>query len=801
MISRLDRYVISEATGPIVLGFVVSTFMLLIRAFFELAEAIIRKGVEPMIVLKLLALNLPHIVVITIPMALLFGILVAVGRLTADSELTALRAAGVSLFYLFRAVLLISLSLTLVNVVLMLFLMPWGNRTYTRLLIEQMAGSVTEEIEPRVFTDLIEDRTLYIFEAPPGQDHWNGVFMAESLPLGDTQFTVAEGGSIRLEERGARIIVELENAIEQQLDLGAPTEAHVSSHKLLTLVNEDPSRGGIHQSRGGRLRELYWHQLVEWANDPERPAEARALARVEMHKKFSIPAACLVFGLVALPVGFSRRRGGGRSSAFAQSIGIIAVYYVLQNLGEEGAANGKMAPWLSMWLPNLLYLVGGAFLLARKNSDKSLLLARVDLWFRVHLWSHLDRLRAFVVARQAARAARRSGSGPTAPAAQAVPPNTRFLFRVPHIRLRFPGRIDRYVLRIFGTVAMLVVIATLTIYIIVDLTELARFVLENDVNMPVVIRHYQYFSLQILYTIAPVAVLLTTLVTFGLLTRTSEVTAARALGISLYRLSLPVVAAGAVASLAVGFLDFSVLPVTNARAGELRNQIKNYQGVGFRRATHQWFYSQTPDGGSFIYNFLHFNPQQELLLRFQAFRFDDEHRLTGHLYASELRRSDDERWLLRDGWSRTFEGPRVTSFEELAGPLPIDLDQPPEFFSTEIKRSVEMNYLELRDYVRRITSSGQQVPDLETQLASKVSTPVVCLVMVFVALPFAFRLGRQGALYGVGVAVILAIVLYVVMAFFATLGEVGALPPQIAAWAPNALFGLLSLYLFLGIRT
>ncbi len=105
-LTRIDRYVITETVGPVFLGFLVSTFILLIRAFFELAEAIIHRGLPAPTVLKLLALNLPHIVVITIPMALLFGILVAVGRLAADSELTALRAAGVSLSYLYRGLLL-----------------------------------------------------------------------------------------------------------------------------------------------------------------------------------------------------------------------------------------------------------------------------------------------------------------------------------------------------------------------------------------------------------------------------------------------------------------------------------------------------------------------------------------------------------------------------------------------------------------------------------------------------------------------------------------------------------------------
>jgi LPS export ABC transporter permease LptG/LPS export ABC transporter permease LptF len=794
--SRIDRYVVSETVGPVFLGFVVSTFILLIRAFFDLAEAIIHRGLPTGIVVKLLALNLPHIVVITIPMALLFGILVAIGRLAADSELTALRAAGVSLAYLYRALLTVSLLLAVLNTLLMIYLLPWGNRTYTSMLIEQLSAGGQAEIEPRVFNEILEDRTLYVFEAPAGGVEWEGVFLADSLPVGETRFTVADAGTVRIEDQGRRVVVELRGAVEQQLDLSAPTRARISSNQVLTLADQDPERGDIHRSRSSQVRELDFGDLSQWASDPTRPMTTRALARVEMHKKFSIPAACLVFGLVALPLGFGQR-AGGRSSAFAQSIAVIAVYYVLQNLGEEGAANGKIEPWVAMWLPNVLLFGAGLVLLARRNSDRGGVLSWISAWV-FHPIGQLRRARAH---RRLQRAQRRAEVSPGVVDIDRERRPARFLLRLPHAQLLFPGRLDRYILRRFTAIGLIVLGAALTLYLIVDLTELARYVLENEIPAELVIEHYQYYSLQIVYTIAPIVVLLTTLITFGLLSRTSEITAAKALGVSLYRIAAPVVVAGLVVGAAVALLDFTILPVTNARKAELRRQIKGHEEpAGLRRATRQWFFSQAEDGGGFIYNYLHFNPQRRLLQRFQAFRFDPDHRLTGHLYASELRLVGTS-WVLLDGWSRQLDGPRVVDYRELPGPATLDLRLGPQFFSTEVKSSEEMNYLELREYVTRITASGQWVPDLATQLHNKIATPVVCLVMVLVALPFAFRLGRQGALYGVGIAILLGIVLQVVIAFFTTLGEAAVLPPWIAAWGPNLLFSLLSLYLFLGVRT
>jgi lipopolysaccharide export system permease protein len=112
-----------------------------------------------------------------------------------------------------------------------------------------------------------------------------------------------------------------------------------------------------------------------------------------------------------------------------------------------------------------------------------------------------------------------------------------------------------------------------------------------------------------------------------------------------------------------------------------------------------------------------------------------------------------------------------------------------------------MPYRDLRAYVLRLERSGQAVPELRLRLLEKIAMPAVVVVMAVVALPFAFRLGRHGALYGIGIALGLGIVFYAVIAVFRTLGEAGVLPAEVAAWGPSVLFATGSMYLFLGVRT
>jgi len=112
-----------------------------------------------------------------------------------------------------------------------------------------------------------------------------------------------------------------------------------------------------------------------------------------------------------------------------------------------------------------------------------------------------------------------------------------------------------------------------------------------------------------------------------------------------------------------------------------------------------------------------------------------------------------------------------------------------------------MRYGELKEYIQELKESGQAVPELQVELQNKIAFPVVSFIMAIVALPFSFRLGRQGALYGIGLSVVLGMVFMAIFVFFMKMGQAGALPPTVAVWSPSAVVALLSAYLFLGVRT
>jgi LPS export ABC transporter permease LptF/LPS export ABC transporter permease LptG len=788
---RLNRYIISEIMGPMALGFLVYTFILLLRFLFQSAEMIIRRGLAVSIVGKLLLVTLPNIVVLTLPMSLLFGILIAVGRLSSDSELTAMRSCGISLLSLYRPVLVISAVFTVLNTLLMIYILPWGNHSLQEVRLDILTQTMSQQVEPRVFYQEWVGKSIYVFEAPPPGRRWKGVFLAETEPnTQKSQVTVADWGEIKVDKAGEHVVMVLTNAVRHTVDLARPVSYEISRHKELDVVLEDQftseQKAKMAASKG--VRELNLSELRQVRRDHGAPAEMRNLALVEIHKKFSIPFACMVFGLFALPLGINNRRGG-KTSGFAISIGVIVVYYIMLNNGEEAARYGKLPAGLAMWAPNLVLAAIGVFVLIRRNSDKSLLVSRIDRWVRTDLWRRLrwlQRRRRQKVRQVAARRLQR---------AQAEP---RLLLRLPLPRVRFPSLVDRYVASLFTRVFLLVLISGVTLFVVFDLTERIDDIIKNKIPAAIIIKYYKYFSLQIIYQISPIVVLVTTLMTFALLSRTSEIVAFKALGISLYRISLPAVVGALLITAFSGYLESAkILPAANEKVAEAKDRIQGRTAARtYRRADRQWLFGQ----GRYIYNYLNYDVNSQTLQRLQVFDFDPAHHLIRRLFSESARYIGDA-WVFSRGWARTFGGSFHVRYEPFDQPRIVHYPETPSYFDSEIRPPDQMGYRELREYIEEMNESGQPEPELLVSLYQKVAYPVICLVMALVALPFAFRLGRQGALYGIGLSVILGFVFMAIFAFFTKLGEAGALPALVAVWSPGTVFAILSVYLFLGIRT
>ncbi len=776
----------NELVGPSTLGALVFTFLLVLNLLYRLARLIIVNDVSIGQIGLLLLRSLPNIVVLTIPMGLLFGILVGIGRLAADSELTAMRAAGISLTKLYRPILRLAGLLTVVTAGIYLFVLPRANSAVQLQYLQIAAVSPAKQVQARQFYEEWPGKILYVFDAPIDETQWYGVFLTEDLPSGQTKVTTARAGELRLDTDNDRLLLLLEQPVTHEVNLEQPTRYNTTVLESSSQVLEDNFTSKQREKFGFSkdVRSMTVSELLTQYQRARSSSQLRRSAEVELHKRVAIPVVCLVFSLLALPLAFTVRRAAGRSSGFALSVGIIVLYWVLLANGEEGAITGKWPVGLAIWFPNLILTAVGTYLLWRRNRDRSLLGGIGQLAGRAWRW-----LGAKSSDRQIRRRAAASARDRTAERAVTL--------RLPRISSNIPTLLDRYVVRTFSGVFLLVELSLVSVFLVANLTETIDEILENAVASDIVIDYFKYFSLQVAYEVAPIAVLLTTLITFGLLSRSNEVTAVKALGISLYRLSIPAAVAAAGISLACFALQAAVLPASSQKVARLKDQIRGEKVRTYRRADRNWLFGQ----GRYIYNYRAYDPATRSLNNLQVFEFDDEtFELTRRLYSARAQYIGDA-WLFEPGWTAQFAGGKVLEFQQFDAPAIDAYPETPDYFESEFRLPNSMAYGELRDYIQDVEESGRQVPEMKIELFKKHSFPAVSLVMALVALPFAFRLGRKGALYGAGFGVVLGMGFFGVLAFCTTLGETGTLPPMIAVWSPNIAFAFYAVYLFLGVET
>jgi lipopolysaccharide export LptBFGC system permease protein LptF len=207
--------------------------------------------------------------------------------------------------------------------------------------------------------------------------------------------------------------------------------------------------------------------------------------------------------------------------------------------------------------------------------------------------------------------------------------------------------------------------------------------------------------------------------------------------------------------------------------------------------------------GSRIYYYNFFEPSENLLGGVTVFEFDPQtYQLRRRVSAARARWEPSLKgWVFEDGWERALRPGSVENFEQFPARVFPEFREPPSYFLKEVRQSTQMNFPELRDYVGDLKKSGFDVVPLSVQLYRKFSFPLFALIMALIGLPFAFSIGKRGALTGIAIAIGIAIVFWATDSLFEALGNLNQLPPIAAAWSPDLLFGLGGLYLFLRVKT
>lgn len=767
----LTRYILKEVSSHSLLGLLIFTFVIYFPKLNRLLELVVRRDLPYSSILLLFLSPIPSVLVLTIPIAVLLGTMIGLSRMAADGEVIAARAAGVNLRQFALPVMLYGLMGCAVAGLMSLVAAPASYWNLFQMENQIKSSQIPYEIKPRVFIEQFPDKLVYLKDVTHEGLRWKGVFIADTTHPESPKVTLAETGYLVNDPGGHGLTLHLERGSIHEIDPANPLLYSIASFTETDVHIPSGSNGAaLPKVRPAEAQTL--PQLVSYIRNPHY----RRDGLVELNSRLALPLAALALAWVGMPLGLATRKGG-KAVGVMLSILLLFIYYVIMALGLGFARQGRLNPEVGLWAANAVFAVAGLVMLMRFRRIHSgtpwLSRAWTSATAPLRRWKFHAALKA-----------------PAAPHEALLKPR------------KFAGRLlqilDIYIIRDWIYYFILTQIALTGIYIIFDFFQQLSYIVRNHASTALVLSYYGYLLPYITYLVLPLSVLVATLVSFSLLTKTSQVTAIKAAGVSLYRIAAPVIVAAALVSGGMFLMGDQYLPAANQRQDALRDEIQGRPAQTLFRAGWQWI----SGGSDRIFNYRFFDPDHNVFADLSVFDFDPSFNMTRRIYA---RRAFWEphvhQWILEDGWMRQFNQGKVAKYMPFSVAAFKDIGQQPDYFKREVRTSEQMSVVELGHYIRELGRSGFDVVRLSVQFWTKFSYPLVALVVSLIGIPFSFTVGRKGALTGIALSLGIAIAFWSVSSLFQAMGNLSQLPPPVAAWCPDILFGIGGAYLLLRVRT
>jgi LPS export ABC transporter permease LptG/LPS export ABC transporter permease LptF len=768
----LSRYTFREIVPSSILAITLATFVIFLQGIGKLFELLVHSAKGPA-VLELFALALPPILLFSMPFGVLVGILVGLGRLSSDNEMIAMRSAGVSTRIVVAPVMIFAFLAVLISGACALWLNPLAIRAEYKILNKVAAAQLTANVEPRVFEDQFtnDNTVLYVNDvrAENGPAVWNGVFIADLTPPSErkTGLKDAQPGPSVTVAREALVVPDVKNNRLQLTLRDTQTHAppfHSIAPSGAIALQAQPQQ----QQKAKPFKEMLTKELWAFVKKTPKNTQDGIESRIELESRLVLPIACMMLAMVGIPLGASSRKGG-QSAGYIWAIFLAFFCYYLAYITLTGLARSHSMPvTLASWLPNIGFGIAGIVMIMRMEipGDRDWLgrvrLALAGLGLRI--------------SRKVANR-REAGGGINVAAFQIL---------------------DSYVLSNFifyFAVTLFCLVAMVQVYTFFDLLG---DIVKNHTPMPDVVKYHLYLTPSLVYRTLPIAVLVSILATFGVMTKNNEVTAFKACGISVRRLGVPVLLMSGLLSASLFAFDYSFIPQTYQIQDLILNEIKGRPTQTYLHPERKWIKHDYR-----IFYLKYFDPSEKVMVEPYVFELDPKtFHVVREISAGRARwQQNINAWVWEQGVARDPCGVGECNYQAFTATTFPEITETPDDFLKSVKQDQQMNYLELDRYIRDLQSSGFDTVKLHVQYYKKFAVPAFALIMALISVPFGFLVGNRGAMTGVGVGMGVAMMYMATGLLFDQFGNVNLLPPVIAAWSPDALFSVAGLYLMVRMRS
>lgn len=760
----IERYILRTIFPYSLASLVLLTAILFAQQTGRYFETIFHGVVPSSLVYGLALALLPTVFVFTIPMAVLSGTIIGLGRMGSDSELVAMRAAGISTWRMLWPALVLGLIATGASAELNLKETPRAQQQLKSVAIRSALYKLDSPVEPRTFATDIPGYVIYVRDGDKAQGQWGRVFIQKQQANHTMLLVTARAGRIDSSSEKSELV--LQDAMQTTLPSPESRDQSFVVERLDLLRIVFPTgRSDLLkriQKEESSPDAMAWSELRQVMGQGS-DAEKRE-AGIIFHKRLAFSLTPLVFSLFGAALALRMRRGS-RGFGVLVSLLVLLIYYLVTLLGDQMARAGSLPPIVGGWLATALTLAVGIALLAFRRRQ-------LGFWFR--------------------RATKDKASIPKHdPVALglAAYKGRRWL-------ASFPTLLDVSIVRtmtfsfFFGFVSLVLIFNIFTTF------ELWRFIAANHASVKLVAQYLFYLLPLVSIELFPGSVLVAALMTYALIARRREAVAWWASGQSVYRLMLPGLGFAVLIATGSWFIQERVMPQANVRQDSLRARIRGNIAQLAAGSEQRWLVSAD---GARIYSY-EFDEQREVLLKPAIYEFDDQ-----QLELKRVTKGEEGKWLSTNQFEISkalwidVNDARVT--RQSAEQLKISGVDPPAVFRPTVDRPSQLNADRLRVYIKNLKDRGADTAALAVALQRKYAAPFGVIVMALIGMPLAISFGRKSTVVALCSAVAVSLAFWLVVGGFQQLGEHALLPPGPAVWTPIVIFACGGLYFTSRVRT
>lgn len=369
---KLNRYLIKEIAGPTLIGVLIFTLVVLMGRMIKLVELVLNKGIPFSEVALLFVYMMPAFMVITLPLSFLMGILLAFGRLSADAEIIALKASGVSLTQMLKPAFMMAVITALLTAGLTIYAAPASNNAFRSKVFDIATRKANIGIEAQIFNADFDGLVLFANKIDQKTGIIDGIFISDERTTSTPSIITARTGNVLSDPEDLSLSLHLiEGSIHRRSEFKQKRSYQVINFDTYDINLDIGQKLSPQGNRRKKEKELTLQELMARIEKTKNPKSQRQLS-VELLHRFVLPLTPLIFTLVGVPLGIQTTRSG-RGGGFALGLLIFLVYYILYSLTKTLAIDAGVTAYV-VFLPTLVFLFGGGYILNLAIHERRLVL-------------------------------------------------------------------------------------------------------------------------------------------------------------------------------------------------------------------------------------------------------------------------------------------------------------------------------------------------------------------------------------------------------------------------------------------